>query len=133
MNKKYEYSANNFTHTDSTINVCVCVAPSNFDLLPIFTLSISVEKKNGEDVDYYRAEAIKKAKEVIVDIAKEASVSDSHQNEGEFSGVIFASGDLSLEERVTALEKQLTDMQAAMSCESESGTMTKIKIKTQGT
>ncbi|MEX5875733.1 hypothetical protein AB6H26_11025 [Providencia hangzhouensis] len=41
----------------------------------------------------------------------------SNQNEGEFSGVIVgASGDLSLEERVTALEKQLTDMQEAMSC-----------------
>ncbi|QKJ51532.1 hypothetical protein G9396_14780 [Providencia rettgeri] len=41
----------------------------------------------------------------------------SNQNEGEFSGVIVTSGDLSLEERVIALEKQLTDMQAAMSCE----------------
>ncbi|HHR6221575.1 hypothetical protein GKR56_13495 [Providencia alcalifaciens] len=41
----------------------------------------------------------------------------SNQNEGEFSGAIVASGDLSLEERVTALEKQLTDMQAAMSCD----------------
>lgn len=40
----------------------------------------------------------------------------SNQNEAEFSGVIVTSGDLSLEERVTALEKQLTDMQAAMSC-----------------
>ncbi|SPY70425.1 Uncharacterised protein [Providencia alcalifaciens] len=29
----------------------------------------------------------------------------SNQNEGEFSGAIVASGDLSLEERVTALEK----------------------------
>ncbi|EMD0753789.1 DUF1327 domain-containing protein [Providencia rettgeri] len=117
MSKKYEYNANNFTHIDSAINVQVCVAPSNFNLLPIFTISVPVEKKDGEDIDYYRAEAIKRAKEVIVDIAKEASVSDLHQNEGEFSGVIVASGDLSLEERVTALEKQLTDMQAAMSCE----------------
>ncbi|WP_272670765.1 hypothetical protein [Providencia sp. PROV147] len=41
----------------------------------------------------------------------------SNQNEAEFSGVIVTSGDLSLEERVTALEKQLTDMQAAMSCD----------------
>ncbi|HGN1739449.1 TPA: hypothetical protein ACKRT6_000906 [Providencia stuartii] len=41
----------------------------------------------------------------------------SNQNEGEFLGVIVASGDLSLEERVATLEKQLTDMQAAMSCE----------------
>ncbi|QKJ51594.1 hypothetical protein G9396_15460 [Providencia rettgeri] len=41
----------------------------------------------------------------------------SNQNEGEFSGVIVTSGDLSLEKRVTALEKQLTDMQAAMSCD----------------
>ncbi|HFS5769929.1 hypothetical protein [Providencia sp. PROV273] len=41
----------------------------------------------------------------------------SNQNESEFSGVIVTSGDLSLEERVTALEKQLTDMQAAMSCD----------------
>ncbi|WP_374446988.1 hypothetical protein [Providencia sp.] len=40
----------------------------------------------------------------------------SNQNEAEFSGVIVTSGDLSLEERVTALEKQLNDMQAAMSC-----------------
>ncbi|MEQ5728918.1 hypothetical protein AB7360_03300 [Providencia alcalifaciens] len=39
----------------------------------------------------------------------------SNQNEGEFSGIITTSGNLSLEERVTALEKQLTDMQAAMS------------------
>ncbi|MEQ5041385.1 hypothetical protein ABN115_20500 [Providencia rettgeri] len=39
----------------------------------------------------------------------------SNQNEAEFSGIIVTSGDLSLEERVTALEKQLTDMQAAMS------------------
>ncbi|WP_094963127.1 MULTISPECIES: hypothetical protein [Providencia] len=41
----------------------------------------------------------------------------SNQNEAEFSGVIVTSGDLSLEERVTALEKQLSVMQAAMSCE----------------
>ncbi|MEX9609605.1 hypothetical protein AB7Y92_05950 [Providencia manganoxydans] len=41
----------------------------------------------------------------------------SNQNEGVFSGVVFVNSDLSLEERVTALEKQLTDMQAAMSCE----------------
>ncbi|WP_368872508.1 hypothetical protein [Proteus mirabilis] len=41
----------------------------------------------------------------------------SNQNEGEFLGVIVASGDLSLEERVAALEKQLADTQAAMSCE----------------
>ncbi|MEQ4652957.1 hypothetical protein AB7092_08100 [Providencia rettgeri] len=40
----------------------------------------------------------------------------SNQNEAEFSGIIVTSGDLSLEERVTALEKQLTDMQAAVSC-----------------
>lgn len=44
----------------------------------------------------------------------------SNQNEAEFSGVNVTSGDLSLEERVTALEKQLTDMQAAMSCDMES-------------
>ncbi|EJD6501045.1 DUF1327 domain-containing protein [Providencia rettgeri] len=119
MSKKYEYNANNFTHIDSAINVQVCVAPSNFNLLPIFTISVPVEKKDGKGIDYYRAEAIKRAKEVIVDIAKEASVSDLHQNEGEFSGVIVASGDLSLEERVTALEKQITDMQAAMSCDLE--------------
>ncbi|WOC01201.1 MULTISPECIES: hypothetical protein [unclassified Providencia] len=43
----------------------------------------------------------------------------SNQNEAEFSGVIVTSGDLSLEERVTALEKQLTDMQVAMSCDLE--------------
>ncbi len=41
----------------------------------------------------------------------------SNQNEGEFSGVIFVSSGPSLEERVTTLEKQLTDTQAAMSCE----------------
>ncbi|WP_158514056.1 hypothetical protein [Providencia stuartii] len=41
----------------------------------------------------------------------------SNQNEAEFSGVIVTSGDLSLEERVATLEKQLTDMQAAVSCE----------------
>ncbi|WP_368877544.1 hypothetical protein [Providencia vermicola] len=41
----------------------------------------------------------------------------SNQNKAEFSGVIVTSGDLSLEERVATLEKQLTDMQAAMSCE----------------
>ncbi|MGX4746055.1 hypothetical protein [Providencia rettgeri] len=40
----------------------------------------------------------------------------SNQNEGEFSGVIFVSSGPSLEERVTALEKQLSVMQAAMSC-----------------
>ncbi|ELY3856719.1 DUF1327 domain-containing protein [Providencia huaxiensis] len=74
MSKKYEYNANNFTHIDSAINVQVCVAPSNFNLLPIFTISVPVEKKDGEDIDYYRAEAIKKAKEVIVDVAKEAAV-----------------------------------------------------------
>ena len=44
----------------------------------------------------------------------------SNQNEGEFSGAIVASGDLSLEERVTALEKQLIDMQAVMSCKFQS-------------
>ncbi|ENL4094428.1 DUF1327 domain-containing protein [Providencia rettgeri] len=115
MSNKYEYSANDFTHTDSAINVQVCVAPSNFNLLPIFTLSIRVERKNGEDIDYYRTEAIKKAKEVIADIAEDAVLSDPHKN--------------TLQERVTALEKQLTDMQAAMSCELESGTMTKVKIK----
>lgn len=43
----------------------------------------------------------------------------SNQNEGVFSGVIVTNGNLSLEERVTALEKQLTDMQAAMSCAME--------------
>jgi len=102
MSKKYEYSANDFTHTDSTINVCVCVAPSNFNLLSIFTISVPVEKKDGEDIDYYRAEAIKKAKEVIADIAEDAALSDPHQN--------------TLQERVTVLEKQLTGMQAAMSC-----------------
>lgn len=41
----------------------------------------------------------------------------SNQNEGEFLGVIFTNGDLSLEERVATLEKQLTDIQAAMSCD----------------
>nr|ELR5112595.1 hypothetical protein [Providencia stuartii] len=41
----------------------------------------------------------------------------SNQNEGVFSGVVFVNSDLSLEERVTALEKQLTDLQAAMSCD----------------
>ncbi|MCB6144314.1 hypothetical protein [Providencia rettgeri] len=40
----------------------------------------------------------------------------SNQNEGVFSGVVVCEPDLSLEERVIALEKQLTDMQAAMSC-----------------
>lgn len=44
-------------------------------------------------------------------------VAMSNQNEAEFSGVIVTSGGLSLEERVTALEKQLSVMQAAMSCE----------------
>lgn len=116
MSKKYEYSANDFTHTDSAISVQVCVAPSNFDLLPIFTLSVRVEKKDGEDINYYRAEAIKKAKEVIADIAEDAAQGDLHQNKAEFSGVIFVSSGPSLEERVTALEKQLTDMQAT-SCE----------------
>ncbi|MEY0728417.1 MULTISPECIES: hypothetical protein [Providencia] len=48
----------------------------------------------------------------------------SNQNEAEFSGVIVTSGDLSLEERVTALEKQLTDMQAAMSCDLEASKST---------
>lgn len=43
----------------------------------------------------------------------------SNQNKAEFSGVIVTNGNLSLEERVTALEKQLTDMQAAMSCAME--------------
>lgn len=41
----------------------------------------------------------------------------SNQNKGEFSGVIAASGDLSLEERVTALEKQIADMQKVATCE----------------
>ncbi|EMZ5446602.1 DUF1327 domain-containing protein [Providencia stuartii] len=104
MSKKYEYSANDFTHTDSAISVQVCVAPSNFDLLPIFTLSVRVEKKDGEDINYYRAEAIKKAKEVIADIAEDAAQGDLHQNKAEFSGVIVTNGNLSLEERVTALE-----------------------------
>ncbi|WP_272580935.1 DUF1327 domain-containing protein [Providencia sp. PROV266] len=76
MSKKYEYSANDFTHTDSGINVCVCVSLSNFNLLPIFTLSVPAEKKDGKDIDYYRSEAIKKAKEVIVDIAKEVNRND---------------------------------------------------------
>ncbi|EMT6577816.1 DUF1327 domain-containing protein, partial [Providencia rettgeri] len=107
MSKKYEYSANDFTHTDSAINVQVCVAPSNFDLLPIFTLSVRVKKKDGEDIDYYRAKAIKKAKAVIADIAEDAVQGDLHQNKAEFSGVIVTSGP-SLEERVIALEKQLT-------------------------
>lgn len=40
----------------------------------------------------------------------------SNQNKGEISGVIVTSGDLSLEERVAALEKQLTDMQEKVSC-----------------
>ncbi|EJD6081435.1 MULTISPECIES: DUF1327 domain-containing protein [Providencia] len=102
MSKKYEYSANNFTHTNLAINVKVCVAPSDFNLLPIFTLSVPVEKKDGEDIDYYRAEVIKKAKEVIADIAEDAALSDPHQN--------------TLQERVAVLEEQLTDMQAAMSC-----------------
>ncbi|APC12970.1 hypothetical protein RB151_033120 [Providencia rettgeri] len=115
MSKKYEYSANDFTHTDSAINVQVCVAPSNFNLLPIFTLTVRVEKKDGEDIDYYRAEAIKKAKAVIADIAEDAVQGDLHQNKAEFSGVIVTSGP-SLEERVIALEKQLTDMQAKASC-----------------
>ncbi|MGF7419818.1 DUF1327 domain-containing protein [Providencia rettgeri] len=119
MSKKYEYSANDFIHTDSAINVQVCVAPSNFNLLPIFTLSIRVERKNGEDIDYYRTEAIKKAKEVIADIAEDTAQGDLHQNKAEFSGVIFVSSGPSLEERVIALEKQLTDMQAAMSCDLE--------------
>ncbi|EJD6367359.1 YdfR family protein [Providencia rettgeri] len=78
MSKKYEYSANNFTHTNLAINVQVCVAPSDFNLLPIFMLSVPVEKKDGEDIDYYRAEAIKKAKEVIVDIAKEINGNDQN-------------------------------------------------------
>lgn len=43
----------------------------------------------------------------------------SNQNEGEFSGVVFVNSGPSLEERVTALEKQLNDMQAAMSCDME--------------
>lgn len=80
MSKKYEYSANDFTLTDSAINVRVCVAPSNFNLLPIFTLSVPVEKKDGEDISYYRGEAIKKAKEVIADIAEDAVLSEPHQN-----------------------------------------------------
>ncbi|MEQ5306590.1 hypothetical protein ABN238_20630 [Providencia rettgeri] len=119
MSKKYEYSANDFIHTDSAINVQVCVALSNFNLLPIFTLSVPVEKKDGEDVDYYRTEAIKKAKEVIADIAEDTAQGDLHQNKAEFSGVIFVSSGPSLEERVIALEKQLNDMQAAMSCDGD--------------
>ncbi|HAU5776523.1 TPA: DUF1327 domain-containing protein [Providencia stuartii] len=129
MSKKYEYSANDFTHTDSAISVQVCVAPSNFDLLPIFTLSVRVEKKDGEDINYYRAEAIKKAKEVIADIAEDAAQGDLHQNKAEFSGVIVTSGDLSLEERVAALEKQLADTQAAMSCELEASKSTIFSIQ----
>ena len=43
----------------------------------------------------------------------------SNQNEGEFSGVVFVNSGPSLEERVTTLEKQLTDMQAAVSCDLE--------------
>lgn len=115
MSKRYEYSANDFTHTDSAINVQVCVAPSNFNLLPIFTISVPVEKKDGEDIDYYRAEAIKKAKEVIADIAEDAALSDPHQN--------------TLQERVTALEKQLNDMQAAMSCDLEASKSTIFSIQ----
>ncbi|WP_272669744.1 hypothetical protein [Providencia sp. PROV178] len=53
----------------------------------------------------------------------------SNQNEAEFSGVIVTSGDLSLEERVTALEKQLTDMQAAMSCDLEASKSTIFSIQ----
>ncbi|WP_156823143.1 hypothetical protein [Providencia sneebia] len=34
--------------------------------------------------------------------------------------------------KIAELEKQLTGIQAAMSCELGSGAMTKIKIKTQG-
>ena len=41
----------------------------------------------------------------------------SNQNEGVFSGVVFVNSGPSLEERVIALEKKLTDMQAAMSGE----------------
>ncbi|WP_272659201.1 MULTISPECIES: hypothetical protein [unclassified Providencia] len=115
MSKRYEYSANDFTHTDSTISVQVCVAPSNFNLLPIFTISVPVEKKDGEDIDYYRTEAIKRVKEVIADIAEDAAQGDLHQNKAEFSGVIVTSGP-SLEERVIALEKQLTDRQGKVSC-----------------
>ncbi|EMZ5448243.1 hypothetical protein [Providencia stuartii] len=48
----------------------------------------------------------------------------SNQNEGEFLGVIVTNGNLSLEERVAALEKQLTDMQAAMICELEASKST---------
>ncbi|MEX6285506.1 hypothetical protein AB6F89_02990 [Providencia hangzhouensis] len=55
----------------------------------------------------------------------------SNQNEGEFSGIITTSGDLSLEERVTALEKQLTDMQAAMSCELNQLTSEVLRIKSK--
>ncbi len=41
----------------------------------------------------------------------------SNQNEGEFLGVIVTSCDLDLEERVTALEKQIADMQKVAICE----------------
>ncbi|EEB46873.1 hypothetical protein PROVALCAL_01192 [Providencia alcalifaciens DSM 30120] len=41
----------------------------------------------------------------------------SNQNEGEFLGVIVTSCDLGLEERVTALEKQIADMQKVAICE----------------
>ncbi|AVL39414.1 hypothetical protein V6N22_000819 [Providencia stuartii] len=53
----------------------------------------------------------------------------SNQNEGEFLGVIVTNGNLSLEERVAALEKQLTDMQAAMICELEASKSTIFSIK----
>ncbi|MER5002582.1 hypothetical protein KDV89_22900, partial [Providencia stuartii] len=83
----------------------------------------------GEDINYYRAEAIKKAKEVIADIAEDAAQGDLHQNKAEFSGVIFVSSGPSLEERVAALEKQLTDTQAAMSCELEASKSTIFSIQ----
>lgn len=73
MSKKYEYSTNSFTLTDLTIKVCVSIAPRELKSLPVFSLLVSVEKKDGENIEYYRNEAIKKAKEVIVDIAKEAA------------------------------------------------------------
>ncbi|HHZ8728104.1 DUF1327 domain-containing protein [Proteus mirabilis] len=73
MSKKYEYIANNFTHANKAITVCVSVAPSNFSSMPIFTFPVSVEKKDGEDIEYYRVVAIMKAKDIIIDIAKEAA------------------------------------------------------------
>ncbi|GHB81852.1 hypothetical protein [Providencia stuartii] len=46
----------------------------------------------------------------------------SNQNKAEFSGVIVTSGDLSLEERVATLEKQLDDVNQAVACMQETNT-----------